>query len=338
MNKKIDLQELNVFSGIAILFVLCIHACASGLQNLCVDAISYSETQFSVRAISNIVAPAVPIFIFLSGYKFALHSTDEAYFHFLKKRLPRVLMSFFIINTFFWAVDCTLWMDEFDLLLLAKSYAMSWLGYSVAYPLWYIPMYCFTIILCPLVYKVIRPSKYRLLLYFTIGITQRIMALYIPTIESYPVMFVAYPLFFEMGLVFCQKEIKVKTSKRCWSIVAYIFIVLICSYKWPSLSTNLVFKYIIYYVIGTIIFFFFSQNIHNSKLLSYFGKKSYPIFLLHEPLIGRCVSKILLQLEIENPLLYILLWVIVVLSVTLILIRLLELIKIDKILWKFSLR
>ena len=91
--------ELTVMSGIAIIFVLLIHAGGSCLGYL-YPAMGYEDADVFLRTLNNLVTPAVPMFLFTSGFKYAPHNTFTPYRTFLKKRLPRVLMSFFIINTF----------------------------------------------------------------------------------------------------------------------------------------------------------------------------------------------------------------------------------------------
>lgn len=130
---KYQLPELTAMSGIAIVFVLFIHACGS-CQGYFYPGKDYAETDIFLRTFINLITPAVPMFLFASGFKYALHDLDTPYFSFLKKRLPRVLMSFFIINTLFWVIDSIIWMDQFDPVLLLKTYISSWLGNTVVYP------------------------------------------------------------------------------------------------------------------------------------------------------------------------------------------------------------
>ena len=98
MNKK-HCPELTVMSGLAIAFVIMIHAIASCHSSLFPNEASYAECGFFMCMLRNVVSTAVPMFIFVSGFKYALNDSRTPYFTFLKKRLPRVLMSFFILNT-----------------------------------------------------------------------------------------------------------------------------------------------------------------------------------------------------------------------------------------------
>ena len=197
--------ELTAMTGMAIVMVLFIHAGASCLGN-CFPGMSYLQAGKLLHVFSLLVSPAVPMFIFLAGYKFALRDKETSYPAWLRKRLPRVLMSFFIINTLFWLLDSIVWMDSFDPILLLKTYISSWMGNTVAYPLWYIPMYCCVIVACPLVCRVIPNGMIRLILYFLMGAVQQTAAVTLPVLDGKPWMFVAYPLFFELGIWACEKN------------------------------------------------------------------------------------------------------------------------------------
>lgn len=213
--------ELTVMSGIAIIFVLLIHAGGSCLGYLH-PGMGYEDADVFLCTLSNLITPAVSMFLFASGFKYALHDANTPYWTFLKKRLPRVLMSFLIINTSFWIVDSIIWMDHFDPILLCKTYISSWLGNTVAYPLWYIPMYCCVIIFCPLVCRVVKKSWIRFLLYLAIGCTQRLLAVKIPLLGRYPFLFISYPTFFELGIMAHTLDFYSKLKEKPWVPCIYI--------------------------------------------------------------------------------------------------------------------
>lgn len=196
MKQRKHYDELTVMSGIAILFVLAIHGCGRALKNFYPDSATYADVGIWLRTISNFVSPAVPMFLFVSGFKYAANDAQTPYVAFLKKRLPRVLMSFFIINTLFWALDSIKYMESFDLILLAKTYIHSWVGYSVAYQLWYIPMYCYVIMVCPLMRRIIPSTAVRFCLIALLGVVQRILEVELPVLATYPIRFISYPVFF----------------------------------------------------------------------------------------------------------------------------------------------
>lgn len=77
--------------------------------------------------------------------------------------------------------------------------------------------------------------------------------------------------------------------------------------------------------------------ISQSKALYYLGKQSYPLFLLHEPVIGRFIGNRIINLGINSSSVYVLIWFVGVLIITLFFISLLQKIKVDRVLWKYEL-
>lgn len=337
MKQRKYYDELTVMSGIAILFVLAIHGCGSALKNFYPDRATYADVGIWLRTISNFVSPAVPMFLFVSGFKYAANDSQTPYVEFLKKRLPRVLMSFFIINTLFWVLDSIKYMESFDLILLAKTYIHSWVGYSAAYQLWYIPMYCCVISACPLGRRIIPSTAVRFCLFALIGIVQRILEVELPVLATYPIRFISYPVFFEMGSLVQEKQWQDRLSGMTGVFIgaAYFLFVLWLSWVFPMYSTNGMFKYILYYFVGTAAMFALSVVMKNSCTLRWLGTVSYPVFLLHEPLIGRCIPLLLNRLSIQYELVWLFTWIALVLLVSAFVVQVFEKLHISRALWKF---
>lgn len=330
--------ELTVMSGIAIIFVLVIHACSFCLGYL-YSGMEYAEANFFLLTLRNLVAPAVPMFLFVSGFKYALRDTETPYFAFIKKRMPKVLMSFFIINTFFWIIDSIIWMEHFDPLLLLKTYISSWLGNTVAYPLWYIPMYICVIAFCPLICRVIKKSWIRFLVYLVIGCAQHILAVYVPLFGEYPFLFVSYPVFFEMGIWAYEHDLQSKFSGKIpWSSLIFLGLIIIITAEAPTLSQSVFVQYLLVCVFGTLSYYNLAIVLRKSKTLAWLGNYSYPLFLLHEPVIGRLTGTILQKIGVNFSFAYAVLWVLCVFLVTILLIKIFKMLKIDRVLWEFSIK
>ena len=335
---KAKCPELTVMSGIAIIFVLSIHACSYCLKCLYPN-MGYAEADSFLLIFDNLVTPAVPMFLFASGFKYALRDTETPYFTFLKKRLPKVIMSFLIINTFFWTIDSIIWMDHFEPLLLLKSYISSWLGNTVAYPLWYIPMYCCVIAFCPLMCRLIKNSKLRFFVYLVLGCIQRILSVYVPLVGRYPFLFVSYPAFFELGILAQQYDFQSKFyGKKPWISLTFLCLVIVISIGAPTLSRSVLVQYLFICIFGTLSYYNLSISIGKSKVLSWIGSYSYPLFLLHEPVIGQLSGTVLNKIGVSMSAPYVVLWVLCVFLITSLLIKILELLKFDKFLWKFSIK
>lgn len=336
MKQKQYCEELTVMSGFAILLVLGIHGCAAALGRFYPEAAGFVQTGYWLRVISSLVTPAVPIFLFVSGYKFALHDMDTPYYSYLRKRLPRVVMSFAIINTVFWALDSVIYVDFFDPILLLKTYLHSWVGYSVAYQLWYIPMYCFVLCLCPLVCRAIPMAGLRFLLYAAIGVGQRILEVRFPVLAAYPIRFISYPVFFEMGLLAHKTNWKKRITPAAGAaaVGAYILGILLLSWVRPEWATDGLTKYVVYYFGGTAVFYAVSAALQGNRFLQWAGAVSYPVFLLHEPLIGRLVGKLLWHLPL-GEVSFALCWTVLVLAAAWLVMQLFRKLKIDQVLWNF---
>ena len=162
------------------------------------------------------------------------------YAAFLRKRLPRVLMSFALINTFFWILDSIKYMESFEPVLLVKTYLYSWVGYSVAYQLWYIPMYCFVLLLCPLVCRVIPGTITRFCIYLAVGTIQRVLEIDYPVLAVYPIRFISYPVFFEMGIMAHEKKWRerIRPVVKIVMVSVYVLAVILLSWRMPAFAVG----------------------------------------------------------------------------------------------------
>lgn len=67
-------KDLNIYSGIAILFVLLIHSNAFYLHH-----INSSEKFILMKAFMKVINIAVPMFVFIAGYKYELTKKKQKY-------------------------------------------------------------------------------------------------------------------------------------------------------------------------------------------------------------------------------------------------------------------
>lgn len=339
MKQRQHYDELTAMSGIAILFVLFIHGCASALTHFYPGSGSYAGTGTWLRTLSGLVAPAVPMFLFISGFKYSANDTQTPYYLFLRKRLPRVLMSFAVINTVYWVLDSIRYMESFDVILLVKTYLHSWVGYSVAYQLWYIPMYCFVVALCPLVRRIMPSTAVRFCVFSIIGIVQRVLEADFTILAAYPIRFISYPAFFELGVLAHERNWHRNVPAMVGILAggAYVLMLFGLSTLFPAGSANALVKYVLFYFAGTAIMYMLSVSLKNSSFLRWLGTVSYPVFLLHEPLIGQSISAVMSRWSIRFELSWALIWTTLVLLLAVSAMYFLEKIHLDKLLWRFRL-
>ena len=76
---------MNIYSGLAILYVVLIHSNTYYTLNILKS--SYQNADILVRVLSNIIGIAVPMFIFISGYKYSLNNKNENYKKFAYKKI-----------------------------------------------------------------------------------------------------------------------------------------------------------------------------------------------------------------------------------------------------------
>jgi surface polysaccharide O-acyltransferase-like enzyme len=112
---KQKLNELQIYSGIAILFVVLIHTNYTFLMTLpwfkCTDIRwmfyylkapenSLSTFPYFFNLIDKITHVAVPMFIFIAGYKYA-YNRKISYKEYFTRKLRKVFKPFLIISLFF---------------------------------------------------------------------------------------------------------------------------------------------------------------------------------------------------------------------------------------------
>lgn len=117
----------------------------------------------------------------------------------------------------------------------------------------------------------------------------------------------------------------------------YIGLVIALSVVVPKIPRAAGAQYCLYSIVGTLIYYIVCISLIKSKLLSWIETYSYPIFLLHEPVVGHLSGAILQSLNIQNSVAYVTFWVLLIFIATLILIFIIKSIHIDHWLWNFSL-
>lgn len=298
-------SELNVYSGIAILFVVLLHSNAYYLANI-LKLSSYLSRGMFLNIVDKIIHVAVPMFIFIAGYKYQMNNKDDPYGEFIMKKLNSVFKPFLIISTFYLFYH---WIDVFCKRLiytgnadvqyaatnLVRNFFRMFLGYNFAYQLWYIPMYLMVVLAYPIIAGYIKDIKLRFVFYFMLAIAwEVIISLRLPYINNnpYPLVFIYYFFIYELGCIFYSYKLNNRSPK----LIALLYISLLVTASLLKNATYTRFLYdLIFVPISVITFYYISQKLKDNKLLTYLGRKSFYIYLLHEPFMLSVISRNLLR-------------------------------------------
>ncbi|MCY6958541.1 acyltransferase family protein [Clostridium brassicae] len=303
---KKHLSELQVYSGIAILFVTFIHSNAYYLTQI-LQLKSYIDAGIFFNFIDKIVHVAVPMFIFIAGYKFTMNNKNEKFLDFLIKKVQAILLPFLTISIFCLSVHCgkyLIFKTNTSLKLIIydffKQFILIFFGINVAYQLWYIPMFLFLILTYPFLLKYIKNIRLRLSLLIFLLITWPIIVghIHIPIISrllSFPAFnFICYLYLYEIGSLFCLNKMYLKDGKKI--ILLYVITLLLSSLIKNKTHSSL-FTIIVLNPISVMAFYYISIYIKNNKLFLILGKYSFYIFLFHEPYF---ISKISLLIKSQG--------------------------------------
>ena len=218
--------ELEIYSGIAILFVVLLHSNAYYLSNV-LKLGAYLQAGVLLHVTDKIIHIAVPMFIFIAGFKYQMNNTGDAYGSFFAKKIKGVFIPFFLLSTFyliyFWSkvfytrwVNTGYWDVQYVLTNMIPNFFKMFLGYNFAYQFWYIPMYLLIVLSYPLIAKGIKNIYIRFALYFAVAVFwEVIVSLRVPFINNYPypLKFVYYFFIYELGCIFYHKGLYKRNLK-----------------------------------------------------------------------------------------------------------------------------
>ena len=319
------LPELNVLSGIAIICVVLIHSNAGYLLSI-LGLKTYTEAGFNVRLLDNFIHGAVPLFIFIAGYKYAFNNSEDEYKTYFKKKMARVFRPFLAISLILFVRYIAMQPEKYSSLgEIGIQILYVLIGkYRPAYHLWYIPMYLFIVLTYPCIYKVCRSNKVRVGTIAVIVLLHGLLGSRFDFLLERPFDFVYYYMFFEMGVLFCKHNLKDKIEK--WKIPlisAYIAgAVLLTANPIPEIY-DVVQKYLLW-SLGIVAYYALSLILCDNRLLSYLGKYSFYIYLLHEPIILTKIFWFIIGLGIYNSHIWVFVVGILALGVSLVLYKIIE--------------
>lgn len=295
-------KYLTIYSGVAILFVLLIHSNAYYLHY-----VNENEDIILMKVFINIINIAVPMFIFIAGYKYQLTNKSRALKEYYKIKFNRIIKPTLIISILWSCIFLALSIikkalqgQAIDIVFYLKTFLYRifqiFIGNNDIYQLWYIPMYIFIVFLYPNIEKY---NVYNKIIIFSIlAIVQVVGSCYFSILNEHPFDFIYYFIFFEMGVLFYKNENKLKFKK---SYYYNIFIVLILiSGIFTNENINKILIKLIIYPIGVIVFYYISQLIQNISWIEIIGRYSFIIYVLHEPIILSRLGTLIQILNLYN--------------------------------------
>lgn len=291
--------ELQSFSGLAIIFVVLIHSTAYYLLSV-LHLTSFEEVGYVTRLIDNLIHGAVPMFIFIAGYKYALNDINIQYKKLVRSRISKVLKPFLVISIIFFIKDIASSTSHISFMAAFKNFLRIFIGYNTAYQLWYVPMYLLITLTYPVLCKAIKNEKLRMIFILGIIITQYSLSWYSDLLASHPFDFVYYYLYFHMGLAFCKYEINNKLKK--WDIIIIalgLFVTCAITFNTSDYLSGPLKRFILW-PMSVVTYNFLILRLKDNKLLQYLGKYSFYIFLLHEPIFCTKISYAFKQSGIYN--------------------------------------
>lgn len=296
-------KELDILSGIAILLVVLLHSNAYYIWHI-YPSVTSNFTIFIENLLCNITAPAVPIFIFISGYKFAINDVNTNLKKFIQKKLNKLLKPFLVLSLIFFIINLISNSEYFNNFRnITIEFINIFRGYNSVYQLWYIPMYIFISITYTLIHKHFNSAIIRVLIIFIIILIQRLLASKYAFLSQHPFDFVYYYIFYEMGLLFFKYNIRNKLHKFLNnSLIIYIIFSIIISFF--QLNNNI--QLYILSPLYVALYYLLSTKLVTSKLLSILGKYSYYIFLFHEPIICTKISYLFEYYGAYNSIIFVL--------------------------------
>src|SRR5471030_1321079 len=334
MNKdKRWVPELQSLSGVAIIFVVLIHANSYYLLSVLNKSV-YEEVYFAPRLLDNIIHGAVPMFIFIAGYKYILTDIDKSYKKYAISKINRVIKPFLIISLIFFIKDMVLNFEQIQIKTTIVSFLKIFIGYNIAYQLWYIPMYILITLTYPIIYKVFKDDINRIIFIVLIVTIQYALSWYIDLIGTHPFDFIYYYLFFEMGVIFCKYNIKDKLKKFNVILISIFIIIVLLVTLMPLTELCGPVKRFILWPMSVIAYYFLNLRIKDNRILQYLGKYSFYIFLLHEPIFCTKISYAFKVLGIYNSVIYVFIVGILTMGITIITYKIIEFTFIKKLLFK----
>ena len=286
IDKKDKLYELDYMRFIACFAVMVVHITATGAEY-----IHGSFPYILMLLINRSLKFTTPVFIFLSGvtsfYSYSYKNNKLKYFDFLKKRLSKVLIAYFIWCIIYYAAYIRMGYYVMDIKFLIKGILQGTMSYHLYFVIIIVQMY----IAGPIFYFILKNAKKKIPILIFAGLITYLSAEFI-RFDLSDRLFLKYMVFYMLGIFVTMEYNNYLTwikKNKMLIISGYMIIGIIYT---VASYYNSVFTTLIWFIFSSIsILFVYSvgllmedklKNIYS--FIKVFGQSSYYIYLMH-PLI-----------------------------------------------------
>lgn len=279
------LYELDYIRFIACLAVMIVHITATGITGYIHGSFPYLVMLLVNRSLKF----TTPIFIFLSGVTsfYSYRKNEFKYFSFLKRRLSKVLVAYFLWCMIYYGMYIKLGYYGWDIRFFIKNVLQGTMSYHLYFVIIIVQMY----IVGPLFYYLLRNTDKKIAVLMVAAVITMLSAEFI-RFELSDRLFLKYVVFYMLGIYVTlerDKFLSFVERHKAYVVVGYLATCLayvavsyydmsITTYVWFFFSSASVF--FVYYV-GLVMKKLFEKYYSFIKL---FGQSSYYIYLMH-PLV-----------------------------------------------------
>lgn len=287
IDKKDKLYELDYMRFIACFAVMIVHITATGVE----EYIHGSFPHVLMLIINRSLKFTTPVFIFLSGvtsfYSYSYKNNKFNYLSFLKKRLPKVLIAYFVWCVIYYAVYIRMGYYTLNIGFFMKSVLQGTMSYHLYFVIIIVQMY----IAGPIFFLILKNNEKKIPILIFAGIITYLSAEFIRFNLS-DRLFLKYMVFYMLGIYVTMEYNKyLKWIKKNIIFIISGYILMSIIYTVATFS-NSVFNTFVWFIFSSIsILLVYSIGLlMKDKLkgiysfIKVFGQSSYYIYLMH-PLV-----------------------------------------------------
>ena len=285
--KKDKLYELDYMRFIACFAVMIVHITATGVYEYIHGSFPYVLMLIVNRSLKF----TTPVFILLSGvtsfYSYGYKNREFKYMEFLKKRLVKVIVAYFVWCIIYYAAYIYFGYYTIDIKVFVKNVLLGTMSYHLYFVIIIIQMY----IVGPIFYFLLKNAEKKVLILIIAGIITYLCAEFIRFYLS-DRLFLKYMVFYMLGIYITMEYNNYVTwikKNKLFIISGYILMSIIytvasyydsvaSTFAWFLFSSmSLFFVYLVCLLMNDKL-----KNIYS--FIKVFGQSSYYIYLMH-PLV-----------------------------------------------------